>query len=345
MKKSTNQKEKKLYQFRRWVFTWNANDHDELPNPDNLKLFLQKHTSIRLGVFQLEVGEEKHRRHFQGRLECNSRQTKKSLLNIFSNFYETSNLTFDPEESYDSSSYANKSQTRLSGPFWFGPDSYLIQNEAPPELKLYDWQKQLLKLVLHNSQNVINYLRERHVIVIYDKPGFSGKSGLFRNLKLTKNDVNICKLPLDRADRLRSAVCTVCNRSTPDIMFLDMPRTFGKDTDQQSFFEALEDIKNGWVVDTMYGKYREVIFTPTLFLILTNEDPNKFFKFMSHDRWLIFEISGKARQNRYLQPMSIYYPPHNKEGLVLRTARKTNCFEYLTFEEKLGNIEKLSSQI
>ena len=76
---------------KRWVFTWNADDEDNLPSPNLLQEKLNYIASE--AVFQLEVGSNNGRRHYQGRFKLLSRKSKRALLKIFSEIFSTKNLT------------------------------------------------------------------------------------------------------------------------------------------------------------------------------------------------------------------------------------------------------------
>lgn len=65
---------------KRWVFTWNADDQDKLPSPDLIQKKLNNIASE--AVFQLEVGSNNGRRHYQGRFKLLSRKSKKAVADI-----------------------------------------------------------------------------------------------------------------------------------------------------------------------------------------------------------------------------------------------------------------------
>ena len=49
-------------------------------------------------------------------------------------------------------------------------------------------------------------------------------------------------------------------------------------------FAIVESIKNGYVVDVMYGRMNEAIFNPPIIVIFLFL---KVKKYLSHDRWLV----------------------------------------------------------
>ena len=70
----------------------------------------------------------------------------------------------------------------------------------------------------------------------------------------------------------------------------DLPRTISKSLSLTDLFHTLEEIKNGYVVDRMYGKYNEGIFDPPLIVIFTNFKFEELQSNMSEDRWVVFEL-------------------------------------------------------
>ena len=70
----------------------------------------------------------------------------------------------------------------------------------------------------------------------------------------------------------------------------DLPRTISKSLSLTDLFQSMEEIKNGYVVDTMYGKYNEGIFDPPLIVIFTNFKFEELQSNMSEDRWVVFEL-------------------------------------------------------
>lgn len=98
------------------------------------------------------------------------------------------------------------------------------------------------------------------------------------------------KLPLDHCDRLRLSICKIYNETDVDGFMFDFTRTFSEDTSFRSLFELVEDVKNGYIVSTMYGKPLEVLLNTVFVLIFTNEDISHFHHYLSFDRWVAYGI-------------------------------------------------------
>lgn len=249
---------------KKWVFTWNTHE-DYLPDENTLCKFMSTHMAE--CVFQLEKAPKTGRLHYQGRfLLKGPRQGKKSLLNLFQTEFEIRGLTLDHEIVYDSTKYCTKSETRVSGPWYAGLKSYISQNQQMT-LKLKQWQDELLALLAKKGKEI----KDRGVIWVQDSSGAAGKSTFIRYL-VSNKEFKVAKLPIDSTDRLRSAIINISKKQDVDIFVFDFTRTRGKDSHIENLFEVIEEIKNGLVVDVMYGNYRKAFLDYPHVIIFTNED-------------------------------------------------------------------------
>lgn len=152
-------------------------------------------------------------------------------------------------------------------------------------LELKEWQQELL-LLLENKGNEI---KDRGVIWIQDLYGGAGKSTFIRYL-ISNKELKVAKLPMDSTDRIRSALINIAKKDDIDIFVFDFTRTRGKDTHIENLFEVVEEIKNGLVVDVMYGKYRTAFLDYPHVIIFTNENIKDYRQYLSADRWYPFSI-------------------------------------------------------
>jgi len=289
---------------KRWVFTWNSSEEDGLVSASFLQEKLNKISTE--GVFQLEVGQKTGREHYQGRFVLKGpRRGKQSLLKEFSEIFNTKNLTLQPEIAYNSSSYCEKSETQIAGPWYVGLQSYLAEKQ-PMTLKLKKWQDQLLSLLTSHYQEK---LRDRKVIWIQDRKGGQGKSTFIRYLAMNekKLGLGVEKLPMDRPDRIRSAVVKLSKKKDVDMYMFDFTRTQGVDTHFQDLFEVIEEIKNAYVVDIMYGNFNRAFLKPAMVVIFTNNHIADFQKYLSNDRWMTF-ILGEDGGLTYLDIQDPKFP-------------------------------------
>ena len=149
-------------------------------------------------------------------------------MKIFSEIFSTKNLTLQVEIAFDSSSYCEKLETRIGGPWYAGLASYLSEKQEM-KLDLKNWQNQLLELITGEYQN---HFRNRKVVWVQDIIGGQGKSTFIRYLAANekKLGMGIEKLPIDRPDRVRSAIIKLSKKKNVDVYMFDFTRTRSDDT-------------------------------------------------------------------------------------------------------------------
>lgn len=219
-------------------------------------------------------------------------------MKIFSEIFSTKNLTLQVEIAFDSSSYCEKLETRIEGPWYAGLAGYLSEKQEM-KLDLKNWQNQLLELITGEYQN---HFRNRKVVWVQDIIGGQGKSTFIRYLAANekKLGMGIEKLPIDRPDRVRSAIIKLSKKKNVDVYMFDFTRTRGDDTRLNDLFEVIEEIKNSYVVDIMYGNFNRAFLKPSIILIFTNEDISRFSNYLSLDRWEAFTICHTSSDLAYI---------------------------------------------
>jgi peptidyl-tRNA hydrolase len=204
-------------------------------------------------------------------------------------FKNVAGLTLSPV--YDSvaiKSYVTKDEGRVKGPFYGGKKE--MHDIQMAESKLRKWQEQLFNIITGEQQEM---LKDRKVIWVQDECGNTGKSWFQKWLRIGQKKMVVRSLPVSSVDRLISAVNIINKTHKVDAFTIDLTRTHGKDQSYKDLFSTIEQIKNGYVIDVMYGKYNEAIFKPPLVIIFTNNNINDFMHFLSEDRWKVFNISSK----------------------------------------------------
>jgi hypothetical protein len=72
---------------------------------------------------------------------------------------------------------------------------------------------------------------------------------------------------------------------------INLTRSRGGGQSFKDLFAAIEDIKDGYIVDTMYGNYNECVFESPLIIIFANCSLREYEKYLSKDRWLQLVIN------------------------------------------------------
>ena len=135
----------------------------------------------------------------------------------------------------------------------------------------------------------------------------TGKSKFQKWLRLGQKDLVARKLPISTVERLISAVTKLTREQEVDLLMINLTKTKGQNQSLEDMFAAIEDIKDGFIVDTMYGKYIEAIFNPPIVLVFTNERLDEHKSKLSADRWLRLHINSN---------FSIEFRKENEDGTV-----------------------------
>lgn len=280
--------------YRKWVFTINELDGDTLPLYTQLIEVLDS-LSVNY-VFQLEKA---NRLHYQGYLETELRQRQSTLLNKFVNTFIDKNInvrlqaiTIDRMmgSTEEAINYVKKAETRVEGPFYSksllpyqGKDVSILNISD----NLHEWQTDILHEIFNLTSASFREADDRTVNWITDSRGGSGKSKFVKYLSF-KYPNDVIKLPFGSASQLRASVIAAGKRK---VYFIDIPRTLGRDDDTLAIISAVEDIKNGFVSSSMYGKYQTLMFEPPHIYIFSNDSCP--LSTMSRDRWVVREMTNK----------------------------------------------------
>lgn len=277
--------------YKNWVFTWNANEEGLLYKPDILESFLKSECSSY--IFQFELGEQTNRAHIQGAFVCFNRIRHKTLLNKFREGFKEDRVKYLTLSRMagsweDNVKYCSKSSTAVAGSLVQSKDLQKYEGReiaflSDPKQR-YSWQEDVMDALLDPSETRIKDSDDRSIIWISDTKGNSGKSKLVKYLCFSFSDM--CKVSFGTAGQLRSSVISAGPKL---VYFVDIPRTLGEDDSIPALISCLEDIKNGYVVSSMYGKHTQLMMAPPHVVIFSNQPCP--VAMMSRDRWVVFTIA------------------------------------------------------
>lgn len=161
------------------------------------------------------------------------------------------------------------------------------------ELELKPWEKNLLKDIKQ-----VDKQKRRYWVVYYieDSVDGAGKS-MFTKYLCQNKKYKAFKLPMDKPDRIRMAVCQIVKKENIEMFIFDFTRTLGEETSLKDMFQVIEELKNGHLVSVMYGKPMQVFFKSPHVLIFTNEKFSDHLSKLSLDRWRPFLIDPQGGLN------------------------------------------------
>lgn len=287
---------------KRFVLTYNKLDGHPFPSHEELMKALNSFCSE--VVFQLERGEKEHRLHYQGRFETTKRTSASAARTRLKEKLELKDLTpltVKREKSENSQDYCVKTETRVEGP-WYGGTSAYVSEQSYEELPKAAWCKKVMTFL---DSPIGDMWKFRKVLVFYDRLGGNSKSKFVRYLSRNPK-YNFHKIPVDNPDRARHGVCKWVKAQEVDGFSFNLQRTRGRDSDMDSMFELIEDIKDAHITSFFGGHVEEVVFSYPWVMIFTNEDPRKFKDKLSQDRWVPFEVYKEELFEYNLNPLGSF---------------------------------------
>lgn len=271
-----------------WVFTISPVKDTVLPDEQAMvkamSILTEKY------VFQLEKATSLH---YQGCCKTVIRKRKLTFLNDISKELgiRKEMITVDPMQGTweQAKAYCTKSETAVSQPFtneiiYQGKDIDFLNDET----KRYPWQQSIIDLLFDKTTSSIKPADDRSIVWIEDPQGGNGKSKFVK--WCCYNNTNVAKISFGTSTQLRSAIISAGQQK---VYFIDVPRTLGSDDSMASLMSALEDLKNGFVVSSMYGKSQQLVLEPPHIICFSNISCPE--QFMSLDRWEKYVIRSSDK--------------------------------------------------
>lgn len=237
-------------------------------------------------VFQLEESKA-GMIHFQMVISLKKKNFTKKVLESISNYtkFSSSSINVQPSLSGNKSfSYAMKEETRIDGPW----SNQALTNFAAVKTlcptKFYNWQKLMYNISMSEPD-------DRTIYHILDRQGSRGKTQLVKYLAINHpKEIGVISCT-GSANQLVSSIIQMGIKNT---YILDIPRSKGKGKFAKDKFEdriselmfTIEQIKNGMLSSSMYGKNNEMFFNSPNVMVFTNYD---LFG-LSSDRWLLYDM-------------------------------------------------------
>lgn len=276
---------------RYWAFTWITNIRQH-KLPSEFKLARVLNQEFAHAVFKLEIGTKSEKKHWQGYIELNTpRTSKKNVLAIFeSRFKNIAGLTISPVANREAiHNYVIKEETQAGKINYCGVKEVYDQEFANTSLR--EWQQSIFDYLLIRNKD--KDYRSRKILYIEDQKGNSGKSHFTKYMRIGQKKLKAFKLPVNSVDRLLSATNLLIKQENKiDVLIIDIPRTMGADQHLEDLWSAIEDIKNGHILDVMFGKFNECLFKPPIVLVFTNIPMSQVRERLSEDRWEHLFLNG-----------------------------------------------------
>ena len=252
-------------QLCRYAFTLHGDDVKE--RIDTIKETLK--TLCNRWVFQMEVGTESGKRHLQGRLSFKQAKRIAECQKVIKGAH------FSPEHDTAAGEfYCMKEETREEGPWSDQEEKRPTPWDLERITEWHPWQNSIYESLKERDDRVVN--------VLYDEEGNIGKSKVLK-YALWKKMAGVIPVIGDAKDIIQS----VCSMGARPAYILDMPRSGEGTAHMMSLFKAVEQIKNGVVMDFRYS-YKELVFGSPVVWIFTNTMHDRTL--LSGDRWRFWRV-------------------------------------------------------
>lgn len=151
--------------------------------------------------------------------------------------------------------------------------------------KWYPWQRDVYDMIFTESRE-FKKPDPRHIVNLIDTRGNSGKSSFFKWLYY-KHPQQIGIIGYGTAAQLRSSIVKIGSKR---IYIIDLTKSKSKNKNEEDLLSILEDTKNGFIINAMYGAGKPLIMEPPHIFVSTNYTFN--YELLSEDRWVVLEIKS-----------------------------------------------------
>lgn len=261
-----------------WSFTlFTEEDHDYV---------IGEMSKVKRWVFQKERCPNTLKEHFQGHIHLEKKARLPELKKLFLGDMAKAHfsITSDVEKAQF---YCLKEDSRVEGPWSDEKSKSDLRIEMPWDLAaITEWRPWQLDLF-----EKLKIKEDRMVNVLVDEKGNNGKSKVLK-MALWKKWAGIIPCIGDSKDIIQA-----CHSMGPRTAYiLDLPRTGQGDKHLQSQINAIEQIKNGIVLDFRY-KYAESLFGAPQIWVFTNQ-PIKT-SMLTPDRWQQWQVLDNELKRRF----------------------------------------------
>lgn len=254
---------------------------------------------------QLEIGAENGRPHYNLSITTSVKIRPfillRELSRILYNVDRCDSISIDPTHNYESlTAYCLKEDTRsnLIATKYYPPTvnknlgDYLKELKNNSDLELAYLGKRMFQRILYGLLETEP--NRRDVNFIFNPLGGCGKSVTADYISLNPDFKALLAPQLASAERWNTALIDQMEEFFsvhgfyPKTIIVDLTRN-DDNVNIEHLYSSLENIKNGRLDSTFYGKFKRIRFKPPHLIVFTNNVPN--LSALSQDRFKLFTIA------------------------------------------------------
>lgn len=230
-----------------------------------------KFAMVATAVFQIEAAPTTGALHIQANVKLKEKKRSKTLArgsNILLYGVEISEASIAGQ--MELANYVMKATTRILGPWGWPTDIYRgsdLYTEPRP------WQKTLEEYIQLQPD-------KREIVWIHNSGGGAGKSQFVKKMCWLHDATYLAYA------RTENLIATACQKIS-QVYLVDLSKSMPKDIGKQDLYSALEQIKNGMLLNTKFA-VKTVFFDPPHVVVFSNQQPT--YQAMSADRWKVMHI-------------------------------------------------------
>lgn len=246
---------KRINASKRWCFTWNNFEQEELAP------LAPKFNSLGKWIWGEEVGDS-GTPHIQGYIEFDKKCRPKEVIKIKEIHWEKCRGS-----RLDNIKYCTKDNTNIKGNLKYDKPLKTIKD-------LYQWQQEIVDIIKQEAD-------DRTIRWYYDEVGNKGKSALVKYLVVNHDAL----LVSGKGSDVKYMVLKFKESKgySPELILYDIPR----ECQQYVSYTAIEEVKNGCFASTKYECEMVVMNSPHI-ICFSNWHPET--DKMSEDRWIVKEL-------------------------------------------------------
>lgn len=289
---------------------------------------------------QLEIGTDNGRPHYNLSIKTSAKIKPYILLRelsgILYNVNKCNSISIDPTHNYESLKiYCLKDETRsnlIATKYYPSRVSkvlseYLKELKNNPDLGLAHQVKRMFQRILYALLD--SEPNRRDINFIFNPLGGAGKSVTADYISLNPDFKALLAPQLASPERWVTALIDQIEQFFnihgfyPKTIVVDLTRN-EDNTEVEHLYSKLENIKNGRLDSTFYGKFKRIRFKPPHVVVFTNNVPN--LSALSQDRFKLFSIAEEENEFTLFKcRVSLKIERYSKSMVTWHYVAKAEC--------------------
>lgn len=254
--------------------------------PSHDKLYRFVRLNCKHWIYARQQGAIAEEEHWQCRFSYKRQIRLKQLIKELGSVFEKTNIHVETTEGTKQKdwrtpeyyAYIEDTSTLVKGERIYSDKDLKIESKYNDNFSYYPWQQQIINMPTS----------DRHVIVIHDPIGGTGKSELSKRLNYNATATYLPAMD-DAKDMIRAVSNLNKDGRLRDTIIIDIPRAV-PGYKLKNLIIAIESIKNGILSEDRY-RFEQCEIPNTKVIIMCNNVPDP--QWLTADRWQAYRITAQ----------------------------------------------------